>query len=178
MLFELLTGSKPYRDETTVELLHRHLSDPMPHLTAVHPNWSALDAVLQRTTAKNPTDRYPDVMTLASAFREASEAARASAPVAEVVDLNGPTLGAEAWTPTVPGSVIQESALLRSPNANRAPARPLSVVPPVISNPYKGLRAFQEADAADFFGRETLVARLVTRLRLDFAQRRAAAGAA
>jgi energy-coupling factor transporter ATP-binding protein EcfA2 len=35
----------------------------------------------------------------------------------------------------------------------------------VLRNPYKGLRAFTEADAADFFGRETLVARLLTRLR-------------
>ncbi|HEX6262483.1 MAG TPA: extracellular solute-binding protein [Actinomycetota bacterium] len=31
-------------------------------------------------------------------------------------------------------------------------------------NPYKGLRPFFEADAADFFGRETLVTELVTRL--------------
>ena len=32
------------------------------------------------------------------------------------------------------------------------------------ANPYKGLRAFQEADAADFFGREALTERLVARL--------------
>src|SRR5262245_16601911 len=31
-------------------------------------------------------------------------------------------------------------------------------------NPYKGLRAFEEADAADFFGREELVEQLVKRL--------------
>ena len=33
-----------------------------------------------------------------------------------------------------------------------------------IRNPYKGLRAFLEADAADFFGREALVGRLVERM--------------
>jgi WD40 repeat protein/DNA-binding SARP family transcriptional activator len=32
-------------------------------------------------------------------------------------------------------------------------------------NPYKGLRAFEEADASDFFGRETLTEHLVQRLR-------------
>lgn len=32
-------------------------------------------------------------------------------------------------------------------------------------NPYKGLRAFTEADAGDFFGRAELVGRLITRLR-------------
>ena len=34
-------------------------------------------------------------------------------------------------------------------------------------NPYKGLRAFEEADAGDFFGRADLVDELVTRLRRD-----------
>ena len=33
-----------------------------------------------------------------------------------------------------------------------------------LHNPYKGLRAFQEADAADFFGREKLVDVLLDRL--------------
>jgi WD40 repeat protein/DNA-binding SARP family transcriptional activator len=33
-----------------------------------------------------------------------------------------------------------------------------------LHNPYKGLRAFQEADAGDFYGREALVGRLLARL--------------
>ena len=36
--------------------------------------------------------------------------------------------------------------------------------PTVTRNPYKGLRPFDEADAADFFGRDDLVRRLVERL--------------
>ena len=35
---------------------------------------------------------------------------------------------------------------------------------PEPENPYKGLRAFQAADARDFFGRETITARLIQRL--------------
>ena len=41
-----------------------------------------------------------------------------------------------------------------------------------IENPYKGLQAFQEADAEDFFGRDTLIAALVDRLRDDHPWRR------
>jgi WD40 repeat protein/DNA-binding CsgD family transcriptional regulator len=37
----------------------------------------------------------------------------------------------------------------------------------VMENPYKGLRAFQEADAADFFGRQALTDRLIARLAED-----------
>jgi DNA-binding SARP family transcriptional activator/tRNA A-37 threonylcarbamoyl transferase component Bud32 len=42
--------------------------------------------------------------------------------------------------------------------------RPMLPALTEIYNPYKGLRAFQEADAADFFGREALVQQLVDRL--------------
>ncbi len=38
----------------------------------------------------------------------------------------------------------------------------------VIRNPYKGLHAFQEADAGDFFGRERLVEQLLQHLDTDY----------
>jgi hypothetical protein len=37
----------------------------------------------------------------------------------------------------------------------------------VVDNPYKGLRAFEEVDAGDFFGREALVEQLIRRLAED-----------
>lgn len=37
----------------------------------------------------------------------------------------------------------------------------------IIDNPYKGLRSFDEADAADFFGRDKLISQLVERLNDD-----------
>jgi len=46
-------------------------------------------------------------------------------------------------------------------------AAPLMVDVEHIVNPYKGLRAFEEADAADFFGREALVETMLERLKAD-----------
>lgn len=43
-------------------------------------------------------------------------------------------------------------------------AMPADVPAEEVYNPYKGLRAFQEADADDFFGREALIDQLITRL--------------
>ena len=43
-------------------------------------------------------------------------------------------------------------------------AAPAALPAPVPDNPYKGLRPFEEADAADFFGRERLVERLLARI--------------
>jgi DNA-binding SARP family transcriptional activator/ABC-type glycerol-3-phosphate transport system substrate-binding protein len=45
-----------------------------------------------------------------------------------------------------------------------APGGPPPAPEPVVRNPYKGLRAFGEADADDFFGREALVEDLVSRI--------------
>jgi WD40 repeat protein/class 3 adenylate cyclase len=50
--------------------------------------------------------------------------------------------------------------VLGSSGVRLAPTAPEGVVP----NPYKGLRAFEETDAADFFGREELIEQLVERL--------------
>ncbi len=49
---------------------------------------------------------------------------------------------------------------LGSAASRLVPAVPGAIVP----NPYKGLRAFEETDAVDFFGREELVEQLVKRL--------------
>lgn len=60
---------------------------------------------------------------------------------------------------------LEERILLQDPGLDlksSAPIAPRDSMP--IRNPYKGLRAFSEADASDFFGREALVAELVARI--------------
>src|SRR5687768_7261195 len=66
------------------------------------------------------------------------------------------------WART--GARDQQSTPLNSANENGLrPDRE------ALDNPYKGLRAFQESDADDFFGREALTTRLLTRLCDDVA---------
>lgn len=56
---------------------------------------------------------------------------------------------------------------------SNAGSRTLLVEAPAqISNPYKGLRAFQEANSGDFFGRTDLVEHLIARLLEPVAQNR------
>lgn len=57
------------------------------------------------------------------------------------------------------------AALGTSESHQEAAPKPAPDPPPEPRNPYKGLSAFQEADAGDFFGREALVTRLADRLR-------------
>jgi WD40 repeat protein/serine/threonine protein kinase len=70
-------------------------------------------------------------------------------------------------TAKVPGDRFPDAQVMAStfraalvPADGRTPGRPSTEV----RNPYKGLRPFLEADAADYFGREALVAELVARL--------------
>ncbi len=58
--------------------------------------------------------------------------------------------------------VLLHDDRLRPPRLVRAVRAGTSDAP--VDNPFKGLRAFGEADVADFFGRERLVADLVARL--------------
>ena len=63
--------------------------------------------------------------------------------------------------------LAQDVAFRRALGPSRPSSRGLET-----RNPYKGLRAFEEADAADFFGREALTEHLVERLARDPLPRR------
>jgi WD40 repeat protein/DNA-binding XRE family transcriptional regulator len=121
LVYELLAGRQPFQGPTPIDYMMQHLNQPLPPLEA-HP---VLDPVIQRATAKDPLDRYPDVPGLLADFRQAVTGDRS---VAVAVD-------------AVPHRV--------------------AVTDEELENPYKGLRPFGEADADDFFGRETLVQELL-----------------
>jgi serine/threonine-protein kinase PpkA len=55
MMYEMLTGQRPYFAESLDALLARHLSAPTPELPAAH---AALQPVLEKLMAKRPEARY------------------------------------------------------------------------------------------------------------------------
>jgi hypothetical protein len=60
MLFELLTGRKPYRAESAMGMLVRHMKDPIPSARAVNAAVpAAVDELIRWGMAKAPADR-PD----------------------------------------------------------------------------------------------------------------------
>ena len=61
MMFEMLTGQRPFRAESLDVLLARHLSAPTPALPSKH---KALQPVVDRLMAKQPEDRYPSARAL------------------------------------------------------------------------------------------------------------------
>jgi WD40 repeat protein/DNA-binding SARP family transcriptional activator len=95
--------------------------------------------------------------------REPSEDVHALARLAERLLPNEPALAVFA-EPAVTGSVPEAGALAEAIRRALEPAAIAAPRPADDRNPYKGLRAFMEPDARDFFGRGELIRRLVTRL--------------
>lgn len=145
VIYEALTGQHPFSgDLTPTAMIYKHLQEPLPPLHQSRPDLpAALNEVIQRATAKDLAARYPDALSVANAFRKAARLTTETVPLRREADL----------TPA-----LEETVVLSDEAAS------LNLTPPTIANPYKGLRAFQEADAPDFFGREVLTERLIARL--------------
>ncbi len=73
VLYEILTGEHPFPNLSTVERLYKHLSDPLPEISVLDANvCNAVNAVIQKATAKDPKLRYADALAMAGDFREAA----------------------------------------------------------------------------------------------------------
>jgi serine/threonine protein kinase len=71
-LYEMITGQHPFQHASTIERLYKHINDPLPKIGNVPDKFAdSLNDVLQQATAKDPHKRFPDVLALAGAFREA-----------------------------------------------------------------------------------------------------------
>jgi DNA-binding SARP family transcriptional activator/WD40 repeat protein/tRNA A-37 threonylcarbamoyl transferase component Bud32 len=134
LTWEALTGRAPFSGSTATELLRAKLGAAVPRLPDDVDAPGALGEVLRRATAPHPSDRFPDVSAFAQAWRDAV--------VAGTMDALRTTGGSG------------------NDRSDGGTAVTLTSLPPIAVNPYKGLRAFREADAADFHGRDRLVERL------------------
>lgn len=83
VVFEMLTGNVPFKAPTVAALLAKHLTDPIPSARAARPELpAAIDDVLRRALAKDPTQRFASTRELAQALDKAFESPAARAPTA------------------------------------------------------------------------------------------------
>ncbi|HJZ46056.1 MAG TPA: protein kinase [Roseiflexaceae bacterium] len=159
MLYEILTGQLPFQAPTPIALMFKHVNEPMPPVRASRPDLSdAVNAVIQKATAKRPSERYADVPSLIRALRQAlalgpATTRRLTDALPDESERSGTSTSATSTRSSYDTGVLY----LPTPLAELDER--------AIENPYKGLRAFQEADAADFFGRQQLTQLLLARLQ-------------
>ena len=134
LIYEVMTGTAPFKGEMK-DLLKKHLQTELPRLQEQRPKLpEGLNDVLRQATLKNPAERYASVLDFAQDFR---------AVVERYLQADSARAGGIRATQRI----MQAGVDL-----------------PDVYNPYKGLRAFQEADAADFYGRDDLTTTLLKRL--------------
>lgn len=138
ILYELLAGQHPFphlEELTQTDLLTFRASEPLPDIGRLRPDLPrAVNDVIQRATAFQPEERYPDALSFFRAFRDA------------IKDQTSSSIAVGRFHEGI-GANLSDDVL--------------------ISNPYKGLRAFQESDANNFYGRQNLVQQFINRLSRD-----------
>ncbi len=86
--FECLAGQRPFIGETAVATALAHLREPVPDLPPAVP--ADLAAVVRRSMAKLPQERFADGTALAAALRNPAVAATQVVPVATEAPRPGP----------------------------------------------------------------------------------------
>jgi len=93
LVYEWLCGERPFQG-TSVEIIGQHLTAEMPSLLLKRPDLpQEVDAVLRRTLAKDPQQRFPGILEFAQAFERACHAdwpapvgGQTGSPLAEAPD--------------------------------------------------------------------------------------------
>ena len=61
LMYELLTGSLPYKGDNAVEIALKHLKEPLPSIREQLPDLpQSVENVIMKSAAKNPKNRYND----------------------------------------------------------------------------------------------------------------------
>lgn len=77
LLFELLTGRKPYVGETAIATAMKHTSEPTPRVRSISPSVPiVLDEIVYKAMAKNPQERYAQAGDLFLDLRQMQDAMR------------------------------------------------------------------------------------------------------
>ena len=92
IVFEMLTGERPYQADTPAMLLVKQMTEPMPRVLDVKPDLpSGCEDVITRATAKQPDARYDKASqladTLTTALREEQRAVLAPTQPRETVSV-------------------------------------------------------------------------------------------
>ncbi len=71
VLYQLLTGTLPFRAETPIAIVYKHINAPLPSPTKLNPEIPpALESVLLKAMDKDPDNRYQDAERFVDALQD------------------------------------------------------------------------------------------------------------
>jgi serine/threonine protein kinase len=123
VVYEMITGRQPYTAETPMQVVIKHMTEPVPSISAVMPGLPpALEDVMARVLFKDPKDRYQTATAFAQDFSRAIHGAESLAGM--------PAMSREA-EPTAAAEFKPASATVVLPPENP----PTNLTPTVILQP-------------------------------------------
>ncbi|MCB9006869.1 MAG: serine/threonine protein kinase [Ardenticatenaceae bacterium] len=140
ILYELVTGHTPFSGNTPLEIIQKHIEEPPPLADLSDEIPIAVAQVISKALAKDPENRFQTAYGLAVALQKAVGETAVSPPTTTLVQ---PLATAVATTPD-PSTPVHATTFQMPEHS-----------------PYRGLFAFGEDDAANFFGREAFTQRLL-----------------
>ncbi len=73
IVYEMLTGQQPYKADTPMGVVVKHITEPVPEILRDNPNLSPeVDEVIKRAMSKNRDERYATAVELAKALNKAA----------------------------------------------------------------------------------------------------------
>jgi serine/threonine-protein kinase len=77
VLFELVTGRKPFVADDPIQTIKMHIEKPAPRLADITAgDYGELEDVVARALAKSPADRFPNAVAMAAAIEAATPASK------------------------------------------------------------------------------------------------------
>ncbi len=105
-LYEVCTGVPPFRGDSPFAIMHQHISTPPPAPSLINPSLPpALEAIILRSLAKDPAERFPSAAAMGQALTKSLEQIIGSLDTIEQSTsdertvLNGPTLSPPVSVP-------------------------------------------------------------------------------
>ena len=73
MLYEMLTGARPFSKDTVISLALQHVNDPVPNILKLRPDLPGeVDVIIKKAMAKNRENRYNTALELAHDLNKAA----------------------------------------------------------------------------------------------------------
>ncbi len=144
VLFEMVTGSAPYRGETAVALATQHVSAPVPNPRELRPELpGAVAAIVLKALRKDPAERFGSAAAMADALADARHAATARTPgeATEVLPVIPAGAPGTAVGPAAPGAAAASGS---APTIRTRPVGP----PPRVRYRRSGAGTWVKAAAA------------------------------
>jgi serine/threonine protein kinase len=95
MAYEMLTGQHPYRADTPMQTILKHITDPIPDILQANPDLpTGLGVVIEKVLAKTPQDRYQTAVEFAEDFSKALHGDQSLIAIRKVTPLDGSADGA------------------------------------------------------------------------------------